>query len=138
LRTAGDWRAVLTEKKENEYKQEGYDLVGAAMEVYNVMGPGFAEAVYRECLERELNLREIPFESQPELRISYRGQELEIYYKPDLYVSGGILTELKALTRLSNDQRSQLLNYLNATGKPVGYLLNFGHPDKLEWERYIL
>ncbi len=50
-------------------KQEGYDLVGAAMEVYNVMGPGYLEEVYQECLERELTLRNIPFESQPQLNL---------------------------------------------------------------------
>jgi hypothetical protein len=51
------------------FKQEGYELVGAAMEVYNVMGPGYLEEVYQECLERELTLRDIPFESQPQLNL---------------------------------------------------------------------
>jgi GxxExxY protein len=123
---------------EGKYEQEGYDLVGAAFEVYNVMGPGFAEGVYQECLERELTLRGIPFESQPELRLRYKGAQLDIHYRPDFYVCDGIVADLKALLQLTNKERSQLLNYLKGTGKPVGYLLNFGHPEKLEWERYVL
>ena len=68
------------------FKQEGYELVGAAMEVYNVMGAGYLEDVYQECLERELKLRVIPFESQPKLSLFYKGEQLSQYYRPDLYV----------------------------------------------------
>jgi hypothetical protein len=65
-----DWWLIDTNMNEI-FKQEGYELVGAAMEVYNVMGPGYLEEVYQECLERELALRDIPFESQPKLSLFY-------------------------------------------------------------------
>ena len=120
------------------FKQEGYDLVGAAIEVYNEMGHGFLEDVYQECLESELSGRNIPFESQPALRIHYKGKKLDKRYRPDLYVCGGIVVELKAMKALTNNEMAQLLNYLKASGKHVGYLINFGHPTKLDWQRLVL
>ena len=119
-------------------KQEGYDLVGAAIEVYNEMGHGFLEDVYQECLETELSDRGIPFESQPALHIHYKGKKLTKHYRPDLYLNDGIVVELKAIKVLGNNETAQLLNYLKASGKRVGYLINFGHPDKLDWQRLIL
>lgn len=120
------------------FEQEGYDLVGAAMEVYNQQGHGFLEEVYQECLEIELGLRQIPFVSQPKLALRYKGHALDRFYRPDLYVYGGLVVELKAMKCLTDNESAQLLNYLKATGKRVGYLLNFGHPDKLEWKRMVL
>jgi GxxExxY protein len=120
------------------FKQEGYDLVGAAIEVYNEMGHGFLEDVYQECLETEISDRGIPFESQPALNIHYKGKKLDKRYRPDLYVNGGIVVELKAIKILSNNEMAQLLNYLKASGKRVGYLINFGHADKLDWQRLVL
>jgi len=118
-------------------KQEGYDLVGAAMEVYNEKGHGFLEEVYQECLEIELELRDIAFESQPELRLFYRGRELRKHYRPDLFVCEGIVVELKAMKALTDNETAQLLNYLKATGMRVGYLLNFGNSNELEWKRLV-
>ena len=78
------------------YKQEGYNLVGAAIEVYNTLGHGFLEEVYQECLEIELRLRDVPFQSYPKLTLSYKSKQLEKYYIPDLYVYDDIVVELKA------------------------------------------
>jgi GxxExxY protein len=119
------------------YKQEGYTLVAAAIEVYNTLGPGFLEEVYQECLERELASRGIPFTPQPNLRISYKGAPIQKYYRPDLYAFDGIIVELKSIKFLTENEYAQLFNYLKATGKPVGYLFNFGNPQKLEWKRFI-
>lgn len=119
-------------------EQEGYDLMAAAFEVYNEMGPGFLEEIYQECLEIELASREIPFVPQEELNVRYKTRMLKKKYRPDLYVFGEIVVELKAACNLCGDHESQLLNYLKATGKRVGYLINFGNPKKLEWKRFIL
>jgi GxxExxY protein len=119
-------------------KQEGYELVGAAMEVYNVMGSGYLEDVYQECLERELTLRTIPFESQPQLDLYYKGEKLGRYYRPDFYVYDGIVVELKAVKKLGRDEMAQILNYLKGAEKRVGYLLNFGSSRELEWKRFVL
>jgi GxxExxY protein len=120
------------------YKQEGYDLVGAAIEVYNEMGAGLLEDVYQECLEKELTDRNIPFTSQQTLNIFYKGAKLTKYYRPDLYVHEGIVVELKAIREVGNNELSQLINYLKISNKQVGYLINFGHPHKLDWHRIVL
>ena len=120
------------------YRQESFDIVGAAMHVYNTLGHGFLEAVYKEALEIELTKRGIPFESQKELRIVYEGQELKQTYKPDLICYDKIIVELKAVSSLDDSHRSQIYNYLHATGYKLGLLINFGYSDGLEYERKVL
>jgi len=71
------------------FKQEGYDLMGAAFEVYKEKGSGFLEDVYQECLEKELAVRKIPFQAKPWLEIFYKGEPLRQGYEPDLLVCGG-------------------------------------------------
>ena len=122
---------------ELHFKKEGYELVGAAMEVYNVVGPGFLEEVYHECLELEMNLRKMPFKSQLPLDLWYKDQKLTKFYKPDLFVFNCIIVELKAQKALTNRDESQLLNYLKGSGVKVGYLLNFGHESQLETKRMV-
>ena len=118
-------------------KNEVYAIVGAAMEVYNELGAGFLEPVFQEALEMELCDRQIPFEPQKELRISYKGRQLTKTYIADGIAYGKIVVELKALTALTTREESQMLNYLKATGFEVGVLLNFGATGKLEWKRIV-
>jgi len=120
------------------FEQEGYDLMAAAFEVYNEMGNGFLEDVYQECFEMELGFRKTPFESQPELPLTYKGNSLKKRYRPDLIVVGEIIVELKAIKRLGDNEYAQILNYLKATGKRVGYLINFGSAGELEWKRFVV
>ena len=119
------------------YKNEVYTIIGAAMEVYNVLGPGFLESVYQEALEIELSTRGIPFESQQQLYIRYKERQLKQQYKPDFVVYEKIIVEIKALDRLASHNQAQLLNYLKATRLPVGILINFGAEQDLEWKRMI-
>jgi GxxExxY protein len=120
------------------YKDEGYKLMGAAFEVYNDRGYGLAEEIYQECLEIELGLRNIPFQSKQELSCFYKGQQLKKKYVPDLFVFGVLVVELKAVSELAPEHEAQLINYMRITRQPVGYLINFGHKDTLEWKRIIL
>jgi len=119
------------------FQQEGFDLMGAAFEVYNQMGNGYLEEVYQECLEMELASRGILFAPKTELSILYKGRPIRRKYVPDLLVFGELVVELKAVKQLAPEHEAQLLNYLKATGKPAGYLLNFGSPAKLEWKRMV-
>ena len=119
-------------------KQEGYDLMGAAFEVYNEEGSGFLEDVYQECLEIELEMRGIPFESQCELKLFYKGKKLRKKYIPDFFVYDEIVVEIKAVKKLLPEHEAQLINYLKVTGKRVGYLINFGNSAELEWKRIII
>ena len=120
------------------YEQEGYALMGAGFEVYNQLGYGMAEEVYQQCLEIELGIREIPFETKQQLTMTYKGQEIEKRYYPDLFVFGGIVVELKAVKTLLDEHAAQLFNYMRIARQPVGYLINFGQKDDLQWKRFIL
>ncbi|MGW8256038.1 MAG: GxxExxY protein [Thermoguttaceae bacterium] len=119
------------------YKEEVYTIIGAAIEVHRELGCGFLEAVYQEALVIEFKKNCIPFQSQPEMNISYRGQILHKRYTPDFLCHQEIIVELKALERLSGTEESQIINYLKASGKRVGLLINFGSSGKLEWKRFI-
>ena len=102
------------------------------------MGSGFLEAVYHECMERELKVRGIPFESQKELKLVYKGEELKQSYKPDFICYEKIIVELKALKDVTNEHRAQVFNYLKATNLRLGLLINFGHYPKATIERIVL
>lgn len=119
-------------------EDEGYRFMGAAFEVYNVLGYGMAEEIYQQSLVIELSLREIPFQSKRELAVFYKDRRLDTCYRPDLIVFDSIVVELKALAALTTDHEAQLFNYLRIAGQPVGYLLNFGKKGDLEWKRFIL
>ena len=114
--------------KENDmiYPSETYAVIGAAMEVQNELGCGFAELVYHEALNIELGLRGIPFETEKLITITYKGHLLERTYKADLVCYDNIVVELKAVDKLKTEHTSQLLNYLKATNLPLGILINFG------------
>ena len=120
------------------FKQEGYELMGAAFEVYNELGYGMAEDVYQAALEVELSLREIQFASQAELNVYFKGHLLTPKYRPDLLVYSEIVVELKALKELCSDHEAQLFNYMRIARKKVGYLINFGKKGELEWKRFIV
>ena len=120
------------------YQQQGYDFMAAVFEVYNEMGSGFLEEVYHESLELELATRAIHFVPKPRLSLFYKGRPLQKYYEADLIVVGEIVVELKAVKILTSEHEAQLINYLKATRKRVGYLVNFGSFPKLEWKRFVL
>lgn len=119
------------------YNTESYAINGAAMDVYNHLGHGFLEAVYQEALEMEFKRRNIPYEREKELKISYKGEVMKQSYKADFVCYGRIIVELKAVSELTDVHRSQVYNYLHATGFRLGLLLNFGYSDGLERERIV-
>ncbi|NNE68110.1 MAG: GxxExxY protein [Pyrinomonadaceae bacterium] len=119
------------------YPKRAYELVGACFEVYKKVGNGFTEPVYQECLEIELELRNIPFESQPSLPFFYKGRKTKKRFVPDFICFETIILEIKALDRLVKANDSQVLNYLRATGMRLGILANFGHNPKLEYKRLV-
>jgi len=128
---------MSADERELVLKDEVYAIVGAAMEVANEMGPGFLEAVYQEALQLELAERRIPCVAQVPIQISYKGRVLSKEYVPDFVCFGQVIVEIKAIKQLTPIEEAQILNYLKATGKPVGVLINFGSP-KLEWKRMVL
>jgi len=119
------------------YKDECYKIIGACMNVHKELGPGFLEAVYQESLALEFLEQGIPFEKEKDIRIFYKDKLLDKCYKTDFLCFEKIIVELKALSELSNDHISQLLNYLKATKLRVGLLVNFG-TSSLIYKRLIL
>ena len=117
-----------------EYK-EIYDVVGAAMEVYNTLGRGMAEAVYQESLDKEFRRRGMNVEREKELQMYYKGELLDKTYFADFYYKG-IVIELKSVQEVNPDHRAQLFNYMRITRQHRGILLNFGE-DSLHTERYL-
>ncbi len=120
------------------YKDEVYAIIGAAMEVHNQLGPGFGEAIYQEALEIETDSRKISNAPQQDIFITYKGTKLKQFFKPDFICFDKIIVAIKALDRLTLREEAQLLNYLKATGLPVGLLVNFGAERDLEWKRMVL
>ncbi len=118
-------------------KEEVYEIIGAAMDVYYQLGRGFLEPLYQEAFEIELSRRGLPFEHQKELTILYKGHPLEKKYVADIVCFSQIIVELKAMERLTGIDEAQLLNYLKMTRMRVGLLINFGSKVKLEWKRYV-
>ena len=119
-------------------ENETYAIVGAALDVYHRLGTGFAEPIYQEALEVEFGLRNISFEREKWLRVSYKGRELTKQYKADFLCYGQIIVELKAQSALTLIDWSQVINYLKASGLRVGLLFNFGHSRFLEKKRLIV
>ena len=119
-------------KEELLFKQECYAIQGAIFDVYREMGCRFLEAVYQECLEKEFRLRQLPFEAQKELVLSYKGEQLAQTYKPDFICYDKIIVELKAVKEIAAEHKAQLLNYLKATGLELGLMVNFGAYPKVE------
>ena len=117
-----------------EYK-EIYDVVGAAMEVYNTLGRGMAEAVYQESLDKEFRRREMNVEREKELRMYYKGDLLEKTFFADFFYKG-IIIKLKSVQEVNPDHRAQLFNYMRITRQHRGILFNFGE-DNLHTERYL-
>ncbi|MCA9212478.1 MAG: GxxExxY protein [Planctomycetales bacterium] len=119
------------------YKEKCYKIMGACFEVYKEKGCGFVEPVYQECLSLELTMQAIPFAEQMELALDYKGQRLKQVYKPDFICFDKIIVEIKAVSKLTDEHRAQVHNYLKATGNKLGLLVNFGHYPQVEWERIV-
>lgn len=117
---------------------EVFRIQGAVFEVNRVMGPGFLEAVYQECLGLEFQARAIPFRPKPLLELAYKGATLRQTYAPDFICFESVVVELKAGRDLAPEHRAQLLNYLRATGLKVGLLVHFGSSAKATVQRMVL
>jgi GxxExxY protein len=119
-------------------KEEVYEIVGAAMDVYYTLGRGFLEPVYQEALQIELARRNIPFEAQKLLQIEYKGKPLRKEYVADFVCFGQIIIEIKACEGLTGRDEGQIINYMKATQMQVGLLINFCSQARLEWKRYVI
>lgn len=119
------------------FKEEAYAIIGAAMEVYNELGPGFLEAVYQEAMEIELRRRGVPFVAQQRIPIYYKEELLTKTYIADLLAYEKIIIEIKAEDQLQGRDQSQVINYLNASRLRLGLLFNFGSVHEFQFKRLL-
>ena len=110
-----------------EVDRLAYAVIGAAIEVHQVLGPGFLESVYQEALEIELQLRRISFVSQAMVAVNYKGAKVG-EGKLDFLVGKSLIVELKAVENLAPIHTAQVLSYLKMTGHQLGLLINFNVP----------
>jgi GxxExxY protein len=103
-------------------------IIGAAIEVHKILGPGLLESAYQLCLEHESALRNIPFERLVDLPLNYKGIALDAGYEIDLVYDKRVIVELKAVERVLPVHEAQLLTYMKLTGIRVGLLINFNVP----------
>ncbi|MBK9923877.1 MAG: GxxExxY protein [Anaerolineales bacterium] len=103
-------------------------IIGAAIEVHKILGPGLLESAYQVCMEHESKLRDIPFERLVDLPLNYKGLDLDTGYVIDLVYDKRVIVELKAVERVIPVHEAQLLTYMKLTGIRVGLLLNFNVP----------
>jgi len=114
-----------------------YKIIGCCMEVYNNMGKGFSEILYKEALEIECQSNSIPYKREKEFLIKYKDIVLNHKYYADFVVFDKIILEIKAVESLNSSHTKQVLNYLAASKLKLGLLINFGE-NSLKYKRVIL
>ncbi|MBE7554116.1 MAG: GxxExxY protein [Anaerolineales bacterium] len=107
------------------YRDLSFAVIGAAMEVHRLLGPGFLESVYEEALDYEFKQRGLRYQRQAELTVRYKDIIAGKFYA-DFLMEEKLVVELKATKQLTEIDEAQLLNYLKGTGYRVGLLINFG------------
>jgi len=122
-------------EKEFYHKELTYQIIGAAFEVYKLLGYGFLEKVYENALIKELQLKGLHATGQYPIKVNYKGAEVGDYYA-DILVEDKVIVELKTGEAFSPIDEAQLVNYLKATSIKVGLLINFG-PQKCEHKRFV-
>lgn len=119
------------------FKDEGYKIIGCCYEVYNTLKPGLLEAIYKLALGVEFQKQGVPYETEKPLNVYYKGVLLPKTYFADIVCYGEIIIEAKAVSNLNSEHLAQLLNYMKITNTKVGYLVNFGNKEQLEWKRVV-
>jgi GxxExxY protein len=111
-------------------------IIGAAIEVHRILGPGLLESIYEEALAIELGLWGIPFQRQVEIDVQYKGHTIK-GQRLDLLIGGQVVVELKSVTSLPDVAMAQVLSYLKAAGLKRGLLINFGNPRLIDGVKRI-
>ena len=112
------------DESRDSYNELSNEIIGAAIEVHRILGPGLLETVYEACLIEELQERGLEVQSQITLPIYYRGKKLDKEFRIDLLVEDLVIVELKAVEELKDIHEVQLLTYLRLANKKLGLLIN--------------
>jgi GxxExxY protein len=119
------------------YKDEAYIIIGLCMDVYNTLGFGFLEIVYKDAMQLELEERNLDFIREKEFPVLYKGKKLKRTFFADFVLFDNIIVEVKAnADGISNEAISQTINCLKASKKKLGLIINFGK-RKLDYKRVV-
>ena len=118
------------------YKEESYQIIGKCFEVHNNLGPGFLEIVYKDALEYEFRIADIPYSREVEYEVNYKNIILPHKFYADFVVFDNIILEVKGVSGIADEHIAQTINYLKASNK-LGLLVNFGEL-KLKYKRLVL
>lgn len=119
------------------YKEESYQIIGMCMEVYNNLGFGFLEIVYKDALELEFQRANIPYEREKRYDVNYKGIILPHVFYADFVVFDKIILEVKGVSAITEVFLAQALNYLKASSNRLALVVNFGE-TKFNYKRVVL
>jgi GxxExxY protein len=119
------------------YKDESYLIIGKCMEVYNELGHGFLEIVYKDALEIVFQQNKVQYEREKEYQVCFRNLVLQHKFYADFVVGNKIILEIKSVTALNDAHIAQTINYLRVSDNKLGLLVNFGK-EKLDFRRVVL
>ena len=122
-------------KQNNIFDILSKKTIGVAIEVHKTLGPGFIEIIYHNAMKKELDIQNIPFETEKEIIIKYKNEQVGLH-RLDLLINNDIIVELKAVKEITDVHLSQIISYLKATGLNVGLILNFSKP-KIDIKRVV-
>lgn len=114
-----------------------YKIIGAAMEVYNTLGRGFLESIYKDCLSLEFSQKSISFQKEKKYEITYKGIKIPHHYYADFIIEDRVILEVKAQNLIIEENSKQLINYLAVKKCKIGLLINLGE-NSLKYKRFIL
>ena len=115
-----------------------YRIIGCAMEVYKQLGPCLLENIYEQALRHELQLNDIPVESQVEVNVNYKGRNITDNLRLDLLVDNRVIVELKSVEELKPVHHKQLLTYLRLMDKKIGLLINFNTDNLMDGIKRVI
>ena len=119
------------------YKKESYQIIGKCFNVFNNLGSGFLEIVYKDALEYEFRNANIPFQREMKFEVNYNGVILPHYFFADFIVFDRIILEVKAVSCIRQEFLAQSINYLKVSGNKLALLINFGESN-LNYKRVLL
>ena len=124
-------RGTLSDQQRNQLNQISRDIIGAAIRVHTLLGPGLLESAYEACLEHELRRRQHKVLRQVTLPVIFEGVKIDLGYRLDLLIDDLVVVELKACEAVSPIHKAQLTSYLRLSGRHLGLLINF-HVTRLK------
>jgi GxxExxY protein len=123
---------------EAEFNPITHQILGAAIEVHRILGPGLLESMYTPCFLYELRARNLRYVTQRALPVVYKGIDVGDNYRVDLIVEDVVVVEVKAVAAVLPVHESQALTYMRLTGCPAGLVINFNVPRLMDGVRRLM